>query len=227
MAKFGTGKVAKQKITSWSYSRYSCYMECPAKAKYKFIEKLPEPSSPAMARGSEIHQLAEDYTSGKIKRMPKELALFKEEFTELKKCKPMLEETWAFTSDWEETTWNDWNGCALRIKTDASLVDGTDLYVIDHKTGKKRDGYGEQLDLYALGGMLKFPHVKTVHTQLWYLDSGEQVVEEYSSKDMKKLQKGWDKKVHPMLNDTLFSPKPNHTCRWCAFSKSKGGPCKF
>ena len=226
MAKFTTTKAAK-KITSWSYSRYSCWEQCPAKAKYKFIDKLPEPPAPAMERGIKIHQLAEDYILGKIKKMPEELLNFEEEFKELKKCKPMVEETWAFTKDWDETRWDDWAGCAVRIKTDAALLDGTDLYVIDHKTGKMRDGYEKQLDLYALGGMLKFPHIKKVYTQLWFLDSGDQIMAEYEASEMQELKERWDKDTMPMLNDTIFAPKPNYTCRWCTFSKSKGGPCKY
>ena len=144
-----------QKITSWSYSRYAQYDKCPAAAKYKFIDKLPEPPAPAMERGNVIHKLAENYTQGKIRKFPPELTAFKEQFTELKKSKPQLEQTWAFKVDWNETVWNDWQGCWLRVKTDASCLDGTTLYVIDHKTGKFRDGYDAQLSLYAATGMLK------------------------------------------------------------------------
>src|SRR3990167_2871281 len=129
-----------KKITSWSYSRYSKYTECPAAAKYKFIDKLAEPGSEAMERGNVIHKMAEDYTKGATKKLPQELARFKDEFAELKKSKPMIEETWAFTKEWAETVWNDWNGVWLRIKTDAACLDDDTLYVIDHKTGKKRDG---------------------------------------------------------------------------------------
>lgn len=216
-----------KQLTSWSYSRYSCYVECPAKAKYKFIDKLPEPPALAMERGDKIHKMAEAYTKGWEVRLPKELKLFAEAFKELKKSKPIVEETWAFTKDWNETTWNDWNNCALRIKVDAACVEETTLYIIDHKTGKKRDGYEEQLSLYATGGFLKFPHIKTISTQLWYLDSGEQVEVTYDAKDAKQLQTGWDKKVKPLLSDTRFKPKPGNACRFCAFSKSKGGPCQY
>lgn len=216
-----------KKITSWSYSRYSLYSKCPAKAKYKFIDKMPDPGGPAMERGNLIHKLAEDYTLGNLKKLPPELAKFKDEFTELKKSKPIVEQTWAFTKDWLKTRWDDWQNCALRIKTDASCVDGTDLYIIDHKTGKKYDDNKEQLELYAVGGALWFPKVKKIITQLWYLDSGEVVDQEFDAKDAPKLQKEWDKRVEPMLNDTRFAPKPSHECRWCPFSKSKGGPCKF
>lgn len=215
------------KITSWSYSRFSVYDKCPAKAKYKFIDKLPDPGNAAMERGNLIHKLAENYTKGELKKLPPELKLFEEEFVELKKSKPIVEESWAFTKNWVKTVWNDWANCALRIKVDAACVDGEDLHIIDHKTGKKREGYEEQLSLYAVGGGLIFPKVKKIITHLWYLDSGERVEQEYAAKNTSKLQKEWDKKVQPMLNDTRFAPKPSNECRWCPFSKNKGGPCKF
>lgn len=214
-------------ITSWSYSRYALYEECPAKAKYKFIDKLPEPPAPAMERGNVIHKLAEDFTTGKIKKLPPELKLFSDQFTELKKSKPQVEQTWAFTSEWKQTLWNDWKGCKVRIKTDAACVDGDTLYIIDHKTGKLRDGYDTQLSLYATGGFLVHPTVKKISTQMWFLDSGDVVEKDYVAAEGPKLLKEWDKRVVPMLNDTRFAPKPGNACRWCPYSKSKGGPCKF
>lgn len=214
-------------ITSWSYSRFSVYEKCPAKAKYKFIDKLPDPGNEAMERGNLIHKLAEQYVKGEVKKLPPELSRFKDEFKELKKSKPMVEESWSFTKDWKQTTWNDWANCAVRIKVDAACLDKETLYVIDHKTGKKREGYSDQLSLYALAGALIFPAVKKISTQLWFLDSGEVVADEYNAAETPELQKEWDRKVKPMLNDKRFVPKPSHECRWCPFSKSKGGPCKF
>jgi hypothetical protein len=216
-----------KKITSWSYSRFSTYTKCPAKAKYKFIDKMPDPGGPAMERGILIHKLAEDYTTGKIKKIPPELLKFKDQFAELKKSKPIVEQTWAFTKDWLKTVYNDWQNCALRIKTDAACIDGDTLYIIDHKTGKKYDDNKEQLELYAAGGGLWFPKVKKIITSLWYLDSGDTYEQSFDAADTPKLRAEWDKRVEPMLNDTRFAPKPSHECRWCPFSKAKGGPCKF
>ena len=219
-------------ITSWSYSRYACYEECPLKAKLKFIDKLKEPSAPAMERGIRIHKLAEDFTKGLLKKLPDELKLFAAQLKELKKSNPMVEETWAFRRDWSQTVYNDWNGCWLRIKTDAACIDGDTLYVIDHKTGKKREGYHTQLSLYALGAFLMFPQIKKVNTQLWFLDQGEDEVAEFTSEQTKGLQKDWERRIQSMLNDTRFAPKPSHACRWCPFSKTStvegcGGRCKF
>ena len=53
------------RITSWSFSRWSCYSSCPYKAKLKFIDKLKEPGSPQMDRGTVIHELAEHYVKAK------------------------------------------------------------------------------------------------------------------------------------------------------------------
>lgn len=237
------------RITAWSYSRYSKYTECPAAAKYKFIDKREEPGSAAMDRGDAIHKLAEAYVSGKLpkhsdsmipfdkqfkalekskfKKLPAELEKFTGEFAELKASKPLVEEMWCFKSDWAETVWNDWNGIWCRIKTDAVCTDGDTAYVIDHKTGKNRGGYTEQMSLYGLGAFLKFPHIKKVVAQLWFLDSGDVVPAEFEAKDLKPLQKDWEKKVKPMLNDTMFAPRPGNACRFCHFKKANGGPCKF
>jgi hypothetical protein len=113
------------------------------------------------------------------------------------------------------------------VKTDAACLDEQTLYVIDHKTGKFRGGYDEQLSLYAGTGMLKYPHIKEVNTQMWFLDSGDVVEKTYKVTEGKSILAGWEKKVKPMLNDTTFPPRPGNACRYCHFKKSNGGPCKY
>jgi RecB family exonuclease len=111
------------------------------------------------------------------------------------------------------------------------------LVVIDHKTGSMRDErkaeYMEQLELYGLAGLIKFPDIDIVSPRLWYLDHGivypDPVEEEleFTQKDKPRLIKMWDKRTKPMLNDTTYTPKPNHGCQWCDFSSAKGGACKY
>lgn len=227
-------------IDSWSFSRYNVHKECPLKAKFKFIDKLKEPGSPAMDRGNAIHTLAEDYAKGALKKLPPELKLFKEEFADLKKQKvKFIEEQWTFRQDWSHTAWNDWNGAWLRIKMDAAYinVEHNALVVIDHKTGKYNDRkfaeYEEQLELYGLAGLKQHPTVDVVSPRLWYLDHGiihpnpEQLEIEYKRKDEKYLEKLWLSKVKPMLTDTTFKPKPGSACTYCHFKKNNGGPCKY
>ncbi|MGH7177683.1 MAG: PD-(D/E)XK nuclease family protein, partial [Tepidisphaeraceae bacterium] len=61
---------------SFSYSRWSTWDECPAKYKYKHIDKLPEPKSPAMAKGIEAHRVVAEYLEGKVDQRPDSLRLF-------------------------------------------------------------------------------------------------------------------------------------------------------
>lgn len=230
----------KQQITSWSFSRYTAYKKCPAQAKFKFIDKLKEPGSAAMDRGTDIHKLAEDYTKGSIKTLPKELKLFKDDFARLKKQKvKSVEESWTFKADWSLTTWNDWNGAWLRVKLDASYtnVEHNALVIIDHKTGKFSDyklpEYEEQLELYGLAGLKYHPTIEVVSPRLWYLDQGivhpDPNVEEktFSRSDEPYLEKLWKDKTKKMLTDTTFKPTPGAACTYCHFRKSNGGPCKY
>lgn len=236
----------KPQITFWSFSRYSLYRQCPRKAKLVFIDKHKEPSNEAMARGNDIHKMAEDFIKGTIIKLPAELKKFAAEFKKLrtlykrKTSRMMVEDTWAFTRGWTETVWNDWVGCWVRIKLDCGHWESEDVLVItDWKTGKYKEDshaeYLEQLELYALGALLMFPHLETVKPRLVYTDLGivyppaeEQL--EYTRADLPRLKKEWEKRVKPMLTDTKFAPRPSYLCRYCIFSAShpsKTGLCKF
>lgn len=227
-------------LTSWSFSRYSAYTNCPAQFKYGTLEKRPVTKNPAMQRGADIHDKVSAFlTATKKATMPTELRQFRDLVMEIKASrkkfpgKTVVEDTWAFRKDWSKTVWDDWNGCWVRIKLDAAYHVGDSLYIIDWKTGKFRperhQEYLEQLELYALGGLLIFPEAKVVEPRLVYLDEGTTHASDtvYSAADRPRLQKGWEKRVAPMFKDQTFKPKPSNLCRYCDFSKSKSGPCAY
>jgi hypothetical protein len=231
-----------KQFTSWSYTRYSDYQRCPAYAKYKHLDKMKEPESPAMARGSAIHELAEKFSIGELKKLPAELRHFSEEFAVVKQQKnKLVEQQWAFTRSWEPARWDDWQNAWLRVKVDLALVtpEGV-LKIIDHKTGQikpdRHEEYTEQTDLYVVSGMAAHAagmlprRIEAVEAELWYLDAGVIWPEKPNPipvKEYSKLQKKWERKVTPMLSDTRFAPRPGNYCRWCSFSKAKGGPCQY
>jgi hypothetical protein len=170
-------------ITSWSFSRFKTYDQCPLKLKLSAIDKIKEPPSDAMSRGDRIHKLAEAYVKGTLKKLPDELALFPKFFNKMKnlyaKKRDMIvvEETWAFRKDWSRTVWNDWTECWLRVKLDVAWIDGSTVFIVDSKTGKFNPRYGlesyvEQLDLYATAALLIYsdvPGLKVIPA-LYYLD---------------------------------------------------------
>lgn len=245
-----TKSADKPPVTAWSFSRYSDYKQCPKLFHYKHVQRLKEPTSDPMLRGSAIHTMAEEWIKGinKSRTIPAELKAFEELFRQLRKLYKsrtagiVVEDDWAMTKDWDRTRWDDWVNCWVRIKLDNASNEDPDVLIIrDWKTGKFKEemneAYVEQLELYALAGLLMHPHVKEVHPQLVYLDAelvyppeDEPIV--YTRDDIPRLKKAWEKRVKPMFADRKFPAKPNSKCRWCWFGQAKkiaGGPglCKF
>jgi CRISPR/Cas system-associated exonuclease Cas4 (RecB family) len=237
------------KFTSWSYSRYADYKLCPLKAKLAHLDKIREPKNDAMQRGADLHDKIRDFIRGTLAKLPADLTVVKAELSRFKKLfkKKLLgaivEEDWAFTKDWTQTQWNDWNGCVLRVKLDAAewLDDGEAMVVTDWKSGKFREemneDYVEQLELYALAALVLYPQLQEVRPRLFYVDLAMTYPPEskplvFTRKDVDRLKKLWAKRTKPMLSDTRFAPRPNDKCRWCFYGQSgkiKGGPglCKF
>lgn len=238
-------------IKAWSFSRYSTYKMCPQKAKFSFIDRIQEPPNDAMARGAKIHDDAEAYIKGKIDKMPEACKAFSKLFRRLRRqykkatVKMVVEDTWAFTRTWDETTWNDWANCWLRVKLDcAETKEGRTLVVSDWKTGKYRPQsnaqYTEQLELYALGALLIMDDVDVVKPRLVYLDAevifpapGTQEEQDltFTRDDLEDLKKSWEARTKAMLNDRVFAPTPNNLCGWCHYRRDNaangGGQCEY
>lgn len=223
-----------KRFTAWSYSRYKEWRECPLRAYLKHIAKLDEVErSPAMVRGETIHKQAESYVRGDLRRLPKELRSFTQEFAALRKVKAIPEGEWAFDVQWNPVPWKDWNRAWCRMKLDAHhLATPTRARVIDYKTGKIYGDNEEQVELYVVGGFATYPQAKEVEVQLWYTDQGLLLPKQesdrvYTAKEGEKLKRAWRVKVTPMLSEKTFPPRPGPYCGRCSFSKANGGPCKF
>lgn len=224
-------KIVK-KILAWSYSRFEVYSMCPAKAKYKLLDKIEEPSNKALDNGARIHDLAKEYVRGIRKVLPLEFIKFKTQFAVLLKNKAKAEQEWAFTKNWVKTLWNDWEDCWVRIKVDAVYVTGDTVVVVDYKTGKNKTAeyHEDQRSLYALGAFLVYPKAKQVRVEHWYLEHGPREgiqVSEYDRQDLAGLKKLWEAKVKPMTSDTRFAPLPGGYCSFCHYRNGNGGPCLY
>jgi len=217
---------------SWSYSRYALYNECPAKFAFKHIVKLDTgPLPEAMLRGNKIHNMADKYVTGEIDEMPEELQKFDTMFKWAREDgKFFTEQQWGFTNKWDVTGYMVWNGdkkTFMRAVVDLGRYydDEQHLLIIDHKTGKLYETNEDQVELFALAGLCRFPAVQTAETRLWYLDSADEVVRTFEAKDKKYLIQKWDEAIQPMFKDKLFAPRKNKWCGRCEFSKYAGGPC--
>lgn len=216
-------------ITAWSFSRLSTYRQCPQKLKFTAIDKLKDPGSAAMDRGTEIHKECENYLRGLEEDVPASAMLFKIEMENLLNKEAWPEQQFAFRKDWTECAYfakDVW----LRVKIDAIVIDGAYGRVIDFKTGKVKPDGLEQLELCAIAAFIHYPHLQTVDVELWFLDHGIELPGEplrYRREALPRLKAEWEKKVRHMFVDTRFMPTPSMLCGWCHFRKDNGGPCQY
>jgi hypothetical protein len=89
------------------------------------------------------------------------------------------------------------------------------------------------LEIYGIAVLSAMPEVAEAKSSLVFLDARpphNPMVEgpKVTRKSLPVLQKKWEARVQPMLNDEVFAPRPGEPhCGWCDYSKAKGGPCKY
>ena len=240
---FSDQAVTERRHNTWSPSKLFMWQGCAAQAKFKHLDKLPDPPGPALARGSAMHKAAELFINGEAEDLCAEtkssreyLLPFREGF---KKGLAFAELELAFKDDWTLCGWFDpyvW----VRFKLDAVLVTGSLLKVVDFKSGKLKteddSQYQKQLELYVLAlleAARQAPEwlkgVEQVTSELWFFDALKLVPYAGGAKtaaDREGLREKWGGEVGKMLADTLHVPTPSFKCRWCPYRKGVG-PCRF
>lgn len=219
------------RITAWSYSRYALYELCPLKFKLKHIDKVPEPQAPAMERGDRIHKGVAAYILGKAEEPPQDAIAhpFPAKLIGEFRAFPdkVVEQQWGFTAAWQPTGWFGRATWFRNVLDAAALYEDLTGDVADWKTGKRYGSNTEQMELNALSFMCQYKPAIGVTTRMVYLDIGEEDVGEFKVSEKETLQAKWVEKVKPMFSDTVFAPRPNDKCRFCAFSRSNSGHCRF
>lgn len=226
------------RLTAWSYSRLSTYEKCALQAKYKYIDKLPEPASDALERGSQIHDQLAQYIRGDLPYdnayAPSVIAgwtYFSKLINQLRDLKPLVEQQWGYDRAWQTAGWfgsSTW----FRSVLDAAVVypDGT-CDVVDFKTGKPYpQDTAKQAELYAISMVRRYPEITHVTVRFWYVDEvqrGAEAVYRFSREQAEAAMPRWEKKAERMLSDEIMAPRPGSHCNWCPFAKTKGGPCKY
>lgn len=220
-------------ITSVSYSKLLDFEQCPYRCKLKYVDRIPEEQHPAAERGTMIHQLAEDYVRGKIKKCPVELKHFADEIevlrSEFKSNKVSLEGEWGFDKDWMPT---DYKTAWLRMKADATyFMSKTHAVTIDHKTGQSYGNeikHSEQVLLYAIATFIRNPDLENITVELWYVDKDEMIQKTYTLAQALRMVQTFDKRMKKVTSAKSFPANPNiFTCKWCAFGPAKGGQCEY
>lgn len=194
--------------------------------------------APPLARGTMLHSEAENYITGRrgqdemhqdLEPVKTWLAAYRLGY---KKNLVRVEQEIAVDVHWNQVEWfspKAW----LRTKIDVQdMRKKTTWEVVDWKTGKyKPDGeYSDQLNIYATAVLSVFEQPKVVMSKLIFIDAGKDVVRpegKVTRKVLAEAQARWEARVKPMFADETFVARPGGYCRWCPYSKNKGGPCEY
>ncbi len=205
----------------WYYSSLAAYEECPAKFRYRYVDGLKTPKSPAMARGVELHKMCEDTLNGEIETPP-ELASIARILERLKANKAQPEKAWRLDSQWRPVASDSW----LIGIIDVHFILGDVLHVYDFKSGRGCPAHRQQLELYALIGLATYPEVKAVDCAGIYIDTGKFGYKRtVTREEAEPAQRQWSARAERLFADSKLEATPGRGCWWCDYKDSMGGPC--
>lgn len=232
-------------LKTWSHSRLSTFESCNYRAKLQYIDKIPEPDRPlpegktehANDRGTRLHTAAEMYTKGGVELAPEIAKNFTTEHEKLRELfaegRVSLEGDWGFNKAWEPVAWMS-SDVWCRVKCDAvAHLTKKHAVVIDFKSGKRWGNemkHTEQMHIYTLSTLLKYPQLDKVTTELWYWDANELSSMTYTRDQGLRFVTGFEKRADLLTACLDFKPNPNvFSCKWCAYrpiAKGGSGHCK-
>jgi len=211
----------------WGFSKLDVFRTCKAKFKYQFIDKLPQKSSPALERGGEIHENIEAYLNGWSKDLHLDVESWREALDAIKSRDFKGEQALGISRDWRILP--DWfhPDTWCRSKMDTYYREDDTLTVIDYKSGKYRIPSTDQVELYAVVGLSIYPDVKKVVAEFWFIDTGDVYQKIYEKEELVALRRKYEKESDAIYVEEQWLPQPSQECRWCPYSKTKGGPCRY
>lgn len=208
-----------------SYTKISMYMECPAKKRYRYDERRETPQSPAAARGTQYHAGLEGAINGT--GLPDELSYYGDYVRRLRDNGAKAEFAFALRRDWSITDW-DAEDSWIVGKADVWVPVSPVAHVQDWKTGKIYESHEKQGEFYATCLFSYVPsEVREVRATFIYTDLRKERNKTYHRDSLEQLRSRWTARIERMERDTECIPTPGFGCRFCPFSKIKGGPCLF
>jgi hypothetical protein len=216
-------------VVAWSLTKLKTFLQCGAKYDYRYNQRLPDISSLASQRGTQIHATLAGFIAG-TNPLEGPLEFYHGFLTALKDSAVPLytEKKIALRQDWT----------AIPDSSDekAWFVGYLDLYreTEDHanywdwKTGKIYPDHLEDMEVYALAVMAAKPRLETVTAIYAYVDKGQKRERTFVRQaEYDTLKEKWSEKVRRMEGTTQFIPNPQFMCRYCPYSRAQGGPCPF
>lgn len=212
---------------TWSLSSLGTYERCGFKYKLKYVEKIPEVRSSHANRGVDNHLIVEGFLKGTITDLPPELSFYNTFFEGLKTYEIYPEHRISLRRDWTPTSWgaeDSWYRGVLDLKLQKTPEEAV---VYDWKTGKIYADHDDQKSIYSLAVLAEQPTVRQVRAVHVYLDRNEHREKTFHRDEMHELRNFWEGRVQRLEQDPQYIPNPGFYCRYCSYSRERGGPCQF
>lgn len=226
----------QERFSKWSWSMLGVYRTCHLWAKFKYLDRLPEPpreKEDARDRGTARHSMAEEFILADNAPFPAPLIKFEGPLTDVRDIRKnhlgtvQLEQEFFLDQFWKPTDKaNRWLVVIPDIKV---VVPGEINLTIDNKTGKKYGNemkhYG-QTELYSIVSMILDPGYESYEAELWYLDIPDTWQISFRPDKLEKAQAKIDAEVNKMMEDKYFRPSPSKmNCRYCPYGPRGTGDC--
>ncbi|MGZ5233761.1 MAG: DUF2800 domain-containing protein, partial [Burkholderiales bacterium] len=143
-----------------------------------------------------------------------------------------LEEEWAFDKKWRPVD-SGAKDVWLRMKCDAVVLAGDHAMVIDYKFGKRLGNemkHAQQMQIYTLGVLLRYPSVDKVTVQLWYpwirRDQRNPATRTYTREEGMRYLPVYTKRGLALTEERHFKPSANiFACAKCPYGEAGNGKC--
>ena len=219
----------------YSYSRLATYKQCPQKFKFTYIDKMEAPDlppSPALERGSAIHDSVESYLNRTTEYMHPDIHKdwgqylhgIREGGGELKP-----EFKWGITWDFKPCDYSD-PMCMVHGYIDLLVLpedSSVPIDVYEWKTGGRYDEHVSQLWLYSVAMLIHHPDRHWVDGMVVYFDGHPFQNIKYPQSMMFEYAPMLRREIDKVVFEKRWPAKPSFKCRWCKYSsKNNGGPCR-
>jgi len=206
-------------MIQWSFSSLKDFINCPKQYYHTKVAKdYVKKQTQQMLYGTEVHKACEGYVCDGAS-LAKNYLRFKPQLDALlgikgtKYCEHQMaltkdKQPCAFDSD---TRW-------VRGIVDLLIVDGTDAYIVDYKTGSNRYPDPKQLKLMALMTYEHFPEVQSIKAGLLFVLHNTFITDTYYRTDTNKLWGAFQSdlfRLNHSYESKVWPANPTPLCGWC------------
>ena len=231
-------------VPTWSFSGLSNYERCPHSVKLDKVDRVPQESGPAAARGSDIHDGIELWardTNNELELPSDRKTKFPVLMDELNDIKTLFqnqkvgeypqvlfEENWGARDDWSPCNdikgTEEWEHPDLwsKAKLDVFILETeTSAIVLDYKTGGwfgNEMKHADQGLCYALHVLYRYPDVELVTVKFMYIDHGKITTKVYDRKRLQILLPLYHNRAVKMTSDKKMMATPSaYRCVYCSY----------